>query len=81
MTHHYGEDSSSRDCTKCVLNGYAWKTAISSKTSACIHDAHSYFDLWERSRSRYEHQYWAMRMVKACNRAIEDLLIHGRLRP
>ena len=78
---YLGENSDSRDCTKCILNGYAWDHPIKYNQEMCYCDSNSYFKQWDNSRPRHERQYWAMRMVQACNRAIEDLLVHGRLCP
>ena len=79
---YLGENSDSRDCTKCILNGYAWGHPIKYSYVMCYYDSNSYFKQWDSDvNSDITRKYWAMRMVQACNRAIEDLLVHGRLRP
>ena len=81
LTYTAGENNDKRDCTKCVLNDYAWKAATSYDNIQCLRDPKSYFKLWDDSYTKLHRQYWAMRMVQACNRAIEDLIVLGRLHP
>lgn len=81
MPYHLGADDSNRDCRKCILNGYAWKAATEPKQTMCLYDEESYFYLWDNSRTKRKRRYYAMQIVQACNRAIEDLLVHGKLCP
>ena len=69
-----------RDCRKCILNGYAWKSTNRKCGLPCEYDPNSYFDLWDKCTDPTKRKYYALRMVYACNQAIEDLLIHGKLR-
>lgn len=64
------------DCSKCPLTGYAWE-GVDRVTSYCDHDHDSYFKLWLHASSKKERQFYAQKMVDACNRAIEDIIIKG----
>ena len=66
------------DCSKCPLTGYAWEK-LERKTSFCDHDQDSYFKLWFQGSSKKERQFYAQKMVDACNRAIEDMIIKGEI--
>ena len=79
---YLGENADNRDCTKCILNGYAWGHAVNYSQIICYRDNSSYFKQWDEcTLSRIDRIHWAKRMVQACNRAIEDLIVLGRLHP
>ena len=75
----YGSNYDSRDCSKCLLNGYAWEEA---RDGGCESDPDSFYDEW---RCHYEtdnhdlevRKFWAYKMVQACNRAIEDIICNN----
>ena len=74
-----------RDCSKCPLLGYAWHPYSKYESEnltfiACNRRLAFYYD-WGESRSTSMRSYYAMRIVQACDKAIEDFLVHGRLRP
>ena len=56
-------------CSKCILNGYAWK-------DSCMDINHSIYREWFRldQSQKAERSLYAHKMVMACNRAIENEL-------
>lgn len=63
-----------RDCSKCLLNGIAWASTLMYDDGKCEED-NSFYNNWEDSYEVTDRQYYAMRMVRACDTAIEQLLI------
>jgi len=69
-------DTGSRDCRKCLLNGYAWESRNRQYASSCEH-GESLYCKWTACHYS-QRSFWAMRMVRACDKAIEDLIV-GKL--
>lgn len=55
-------------CAQCPLMGYAWNLG-------CVSDKKSLYNLWLYANNESARSYYAYRIVQACNRAIEDILI------
>lgn len=72
------DDDGNGGCDNCPLNGYAWKQ--NNNFVQCHNDPDSIYKKWHRAKTVEEKQYWAMRMVKACDKALEDLIIKGDYR-
>lgn len=64
-------------CDNCPLNGYAWKQ---SDDVQCHGDRNSVYKMWHRAKTKEDRQYWAMRMVRACDKALEDLIFKGEMK-
>lgn len=62
-----------RDCKKCLLNGYAWNLT-SHRNCFCEWDRNSLYKVWVIAGD-LERQFWAMQMVQACDKAIEDWIL------
>lgn len=54
------------DCPHCPLTGYAWSS------SSCLSREVSIFDAWFCSTTSHERSFWALKMVEACDRALND---------
>ena len=62
-------------CNDCLLTGYAWDRCASQNRAPCdISGTNSYYYGWRTAETVEELQYYAHKMVMACNRAIEDIL-------
>lgn len=61
-------------CFDCPLIGYAWSGEFGGEDFFCESGKESLFEIW-KSCPVEENSYWASRMVWACNKAIEDILI------
>ena len=73
-----------RNCNNCVLLGYAWGGAYKVKCFCESNELDSYYELWHNNRFNHtyinERKYYANRIVNACNKAIEDIIVYGKLR-
>lgn len=58
-------------CKFCPLTGYAWK-------SGCSYNKRSFYDNWCEAKTHEQRQFWANRMVYACNQAIENYLLNKK---
>ena len=56
-------------CKACPLIGYAWEVY-------CIFSGQSFYRDWCRSKTLEQRQFYAGRMVYACNQAIENYLLN-----
>lgn len=56
-------------CKYCPLRGYAWERR-------CCWNEQSFYVDWCNARTLELRQYWANRMVYACNQAIENYLLN-----
>ena len=62
-------------CDACPLMGYAWQDNPYGESAPCDwHNTGSYYFAWHEAETKEERQYYAHKMVQACNRAIEDIL-------
>lgn len=66
-----------RNCNKCPLNDYAWSTGITRRIHCQVTHS-SFYGGWRNAYLKEDRKYWAMRMVQACDRAIEDLILKGK---
>lgn len=77
-----------RDCDICPLTGIAWNSEWeineeeeeyeeSISTCFCENDPESFYLHFMRSYTTITSQYWAMRMVRACDKAIEKLILES----
>lgn len=66
-----------RDCNKCILNNYAWDITY-TKRMHCVYAQNSFYSKWETREHILDRQYWAMRMVQACDKAIENYIINKK---
>ena len=65
-------------CNYCPLTGYAWNRAEDFETAPCETDyTNSIYDNWEGAYSQEHLTKYALQMVQACNRAIEDILLNS----
>ena len=64
-------------CDNCPLNGYAWEQ---NGQPQCHGDRNSVYKMWRKAKTKEDQQYWAMRMVRACDKALEDLILKGDYR-
>jgi len=64
-------------CDNCPLNGYAWEQ--DDNVVQCHNDPDSIYKKWHRAKTKEDRQYWAMRMVRACDKALEDLILKGEM--
>lgn len=65
-------------CNYCPLTGYAWNRAKNFETSPCILNyTNSIYDNWIDADSQKHRIKYALQMVQACNRAIEDILLNS----
>ena len=73
-----------RNCNNCVLLGYAWSDAVLSDIFCVNSKKYSYYRLWTNNyfNSTYidKRKYYANCIVNACNKAIEDIIVYGKLR-
>ena len=67
--YSYDEAQDDVDCSKCPLNGYAWSSEIDF---GCEDAGDSFYYLW---KTEDEPQDWAKKMVDACNKSIEALIL------
>jgi len=58
---------STNNCEACQLVGYAW-------SHGCVSSKDSFYTKWLMAETKEERQYYAHKMVMACNRAIENEL-------
>ena len=56
-------------CELCPLRGYAWK-------SYCSYNKKSFYEDWCAAETLEQRQFYAGRMVYACNQAIENYLLN-----
>lgn len=62
-------------CDDCPLTGYAWDNDPDRRFAPCdIEGTNSCYHAWNNADHREERQYYAHKMVMACNRAIEKEL-------
>lgn len=62
-------------CDDCPLTGYAWCRCLSRSNVPCdAPNTNSYYYGWKTSETKEERQYYAHKMVMACNRAIEEFI-------
>ena len=65
-------------CNYCPLTGYAWDRTENFETAPCVLDyTNSIYDNWIWADSREHYTKYALQMVQACNRAIEDILLNS----
>ena len=71
-----------RNCDNCVLLGYAWSNVVRANLFCESNSSYSYYRSWELNMhtNKYDRMYYANQIVNACNKAIEDILIYGKLR-
>ena len=58
-------------CDSCPLRGYAWE-------KDCLLSENSFYANWVKADTPELRQFWAGRMVYACNQAIEKHLLNGK---
>lgn len=63
-------------CNNCPLNGYAWEQ---SNNVQCV-GRNSVYKMWGKAKTKEDRQYWAMQMVRACDKALEDLILKGEVK-
>ena len=62
-------------CDDCPLTGYAWQGDTSGDFAPCdTHNTGSYYYAWDTAETKEKRQYFAHKMVAACNRAIDKEL-------
>lgn len=66
-----------RDCTKCLLCNIAWGIENNDPNESHCECEESFYAEWSIKYSKEARQYWAMRMVRACDTAIEQLIINS----
>ena len=65
-------------CSYCPLTGYAWNRAKDFETAPCdTAYTNSIYDNWTGACSKEHCTKYALQMVQACNRAIEDILLNS----
>lgn len=65
-------------CNNCPLTGYAWNKTENFETAPCIVNyTNSIYDNWTGACSKKHCTKYALQMVQACNRAIEDILLNS----
>lgn len=70
------------DCTTCALTGFAWsneQTYDDGFSAFCCDDENSFYIRWNETHVDENRKYYALRMVYACNQAIEDMIINGEV--
>lgn len=66
-----------RNCQKCALKGFAWFEDCEEHEE----DFESFYENWvectfeDEGPQKHQRQFWANRMVYACNQAIENYLL------
>ena len=75
---HSGDGTNAKGdyiCDACPLTGYAWQVDPHSNTAPCdTLNTGSYFFAWYIAETKEKRQYFAHKMVQACNQAIEKEL-------
>ena len=79
------ESNRKRNCDNCILLGYAWSNAVRNSVFCESNSEYSYYSYykvleWIHHYEKKKHKYYANQIVNACNKAIEDILVYGKLR-
>lgn len=68
-------------CNYCPLTGYAWDRSDDFETvpcdSGCTAITNSIYESWTIVKGKESRTKYALQMVQACNRAIEDILLNS----
>ena len=65
-------------CNNCPLTGYAWNRSEDFETAPCdTYGANSIYENWTSVDEQELCRKYALQMVQACNRAIEDILLNS----
>ena len=65
-------------CNHCPLTGYAWDKSKDFETAPCdTYGTNSIYENWTNAEFTELWYKYALQMVQACNRAIEDILLNS----